>query len=63
MRVPWTARSSSQLIFNPEYSLAGPLLKLKLPILWVPFCEELTHWKRPQCWERLKAIEEGDRRG
>ena len=22
--------------------------------------EELTHWKRPWCWERLKAAEEGD---
>ena len=26
-------------------------------------CEELTHWKRPWCWERLKAGEEGDNRG
>ena len=23
------------------------------------WCEELTHWKRPQCWERLKAGGEG----
>ena len=27
------------------------------------WCEELTHWKRPWCWERLKAGEEGDDRG
>ena len=27
------------------------------------WCEELTHLKRPQCWERLKAGEEGDNRG
>ena len=27
------------------------------------FCEELTHWKRPWCWERLKAGGEGDDRG
>ena len=27
------------------------------------WCEELTHWKRPWCWERLKAGEEGDSRG
>ena len=27
------------------------------------WCEELTHWKRPQCWERLKAGREGDVRG
>ena len=32
-------------------------------ILWPPDVnEEPTHWKRPQCWERLKAgEEEGDR--
>ena len=32
----------------------------KAPILW---CEELTHWKRPWCWERLKTGKEGDDRG
>ena len=26
-------------------------------------CEELTHWKRPWCWEVLRAGEEGDDRG
>ena len=26
------------------------------------WCNELTHWKRPWCWEILKAGEEGDRR-
>ena len=26
------------------------------------WCEELTHWKRPWCWERLKAGGEGDDR-
>ena len=33
MRVPWTARRSNQLILketNPEYSLEGLMLKLKL---------------------------------
>ena len=29
----------------------------------VTWCEELTHWKRPWCWERLKAGGEGDDRG
>ena len=24
------------------------------------WCEELTHWKRPWCWERLKTGGEGD---
>ena len=33
LRVPWTARRSNQSILkeiNPEYSLEGPMLKLKL---------------------------------
>ena len=27
------------------------------------WCTELTHWKRPWCWKRLKAGGEGDNRG
>ena len=27
------------------------------------WCKELTHWKRPWSWERLKAGREGDHRG
>ena len=27
------------------------------------WCEELTDWKRPWCWERLKVGGEGDDRG
>ena len=27
------------------------------------WCEELTHWKRLWCWERLRARGEGDDRG
>ena len=27
------------------------------------WCEELTDWERPWCWERLKAGGEGDDRG
>ena len=30
------------------------------PVLWPP---ELAHWKRPWCWERLKAGGEGNDRG
>ena len=34
------------------------------PILWPPDVnEELTHLKRPWCWERLKVGGEGDERG
>ena len=35
----------------------------EVPILWLPHCEELNHWKRPWCWERLRARGEGDDRG
>ena len=27
------------------------------------WCEELTHWKRPWCWDRLRAGGDGDNRG
>ena len=27
------------------------------------WCEELTHWKRPWCWERLKVGGKGDDKG
>ena len=63
LRVPWTARRSNQSILkeiSPEYSVEGLMLKLKLPTL-ATWCEELTHWKRPWCWERLKVGEGNDR--
>ena len=64
LRVPWTARRSNQSIpreISPEYSLEGLMLKLKRQYL-ANWFEELTHWKRPWCWERLKPGE-GDDRG
>ena len=27
------------------------------------WCDKLTHWKRPWCWERLRAGREGEDRG
>ena len=63
LRVPWTARRSSQSTLkeiSSEYSLEGPMLNLKLQY-FSHLCEELTHWNRPWCWERLKVGEEGDR--
>ena len=42
---------------NPGISLEGMMLKLKLQYF---SCEELTHWKRLWCWERLGAGGEGD---
>ena len=65
LRVPWTARRSNQSI----------LKEIVLSLHWkdwcwswnsntlATWCEELTHWKRPWCWERLKAGGEGDGRG
>ena len=38
--------------------------KAETPILWPPHAkEELTHWKRPWCWEDWGAGGEGDDRG
>ena len=65
LRVPWTIRRSNQSILkeiSPECSLEWLILKLKLQYL-ATWCKELPHWKRPWCWERLKAGREGDDRG
>ena len=65
LRFPWTARRSNQSILKeiyPEYSLEGLMLKLKLQSL-ATWCKELTHWKRPWCWKRLRAGGKGDDRG
>ena len=62
---PWTARRSNQSILKEiglEYSLEGLMLKLKLQYFGY-WWEELTHWKRPWCWERWKTGGEGDDRG
>ena len=65
LRVPWTARRSNQSILKESV----------LNIHWkdwcwswnsdtlTTWCEELTHLKRPWCWERLKAGGEGADRG
>ena len=65
LRVPWAARRSNQ-----------PILKEISPgVHWKDWCwswnsntlatsyEELTHWKRPWCWEGLGAGGERDGRG
>ena len=63
--VPWTARRSNQSI----------LKEIRAGVHWkdwcwswnsnilAAWCEELTHLKRPWCWERLRAGGEGDNRG
>ena len=66
LRVPWTTKRLNQSI-----------LKETSPEYWKDWCwswswssntlatwsEELTHWKRPWCWERLKVEGEGDDKG
>ena len=65
LRAPLTARRSNQSVLkevNAEYSLEGLMLKLKLQPL-ATWWEELTHWKRRWCWERLKTGGKGSSRG
>ena len=65
LRVPWHARRSNQSILkeiSPGCSLEGLILKLKLQY-FATWYKELTHWKRPWCWERLRAGGEGNGRG
>ena len=61
LRVSWTARRSNQSI----------LKRISPGFLWkdwcwswnsntlATWCEELTHWKRSWCWERLGQEEKG----
>ena len=67
LRVPWNARRSNQSILkeiSPEYAV------LNKDGCWswnsntlATWCKELTHWKRPWCWVRLKVGGEADNRG
>ena len=64
LRVPWTAKRSKQSMLkeiSPEYSLEAWYWSWKSNNL-ATICEELTHLKRPWCWERLRAGGEGDDR-
>ena len=63
---PLDSRRSNQSILkeiNPEYLLEGLMLKLELQYFGPTWCKELTHWKRPWCWEGFRAEGEGDDRG
>ena len=64
LRVPWTAKWSNQSVLkeiSPEYSLKNCWSWNSNTL--ATRCKELTHWRRPWCWERLKAGGEGDDRG
>ena len=63
LRIPWTARRSNQSILkeiSPEDSLERWSWSWNSNTL-ATWCEELTHWKRPWCWETLTAGEADDR--
>ena len=57
LRVPWTARRSVLGVHWKEWCWSWNSNTL------ATWCEELTHLKRPWCWERLRAGGEGDDRG
>ena len=64
LRVPWTARRSNQSILKE----ISPIHWKDWCLSWnsnilATWCEELTHWKRPWCWERWRAGGEGDETG
>ena len=65
LRVLWTARRSNLSILkeiSPECSLEGLMLMLKLQ--YFGHLMQITdYWKRPWCWERLRAGWGGDNRG
>ena len=65
LRVPWTARRSNQSILkdiNSKYSLKDRCWSWNSNTL-TTWCRELSDWKRPWCWERLRVSGEGDNRG
>ena len=70
LRVPWTARRSNQSILkevNPEYSLEGRMLKLKLQyfghLLWRADSLEKTlilgkiEGRRRRGWQRMRQLD------
>ena len=65
LRGPWTARRSNQSILkeiSPDIHWKNWCWSWNSNTL-ATWCEELTHLKRPWCWERLKVGGEGDNRG
>ena len=64
LRVSWTSRRSNQSIpkeISPKYSFKDWCWSWNSNTL-ATWHKELTHLKRPWCWERLKAGGEGDDR-
>jgi len=63
LRIPWTERSPVHSKGNQSWIFIGRTdVEAEAPTL-ATWCKELTHWKRPWCWERLKARLEVGYRG
>ena len=63
LRVPWTTPRSNQSILkevNPEYSLEGLMLKLKLQY-FDHLMQRANSLEKTWCWQRLKPGEGDDR--
>ena len=54
-----TSQSQRKSVLNVHWKVSCWSWKSNSLATW---CEELIHWKRPWCWERLKAGGEGDGR-
>ena len=66
LSIPWTARRAKQSIpkeINPEYIHWKDWCWNWSSNTLATWCEDVTHLKRPWCWERLKAGGEEDDRG
>ena len=65
MRVPWTARSNQSILkeINPEYSLEGLMLKLKLLMRRADSLEKTLmlgkiEGRRRRGWQRIKWLDD-----
>ena len=66
LKVLWRARRSKPVNSNGNqlWIFIGRMdAEAEAPILWPPAVKRPIHWKRPWCWERLRAGGEGDDRG
>ena len=65
MRIPWTARGSNQFILrdsNPEYSLEGLMLKLKLQYFGHLMCRA-DSMEKTLMLGKIEGRGRGDERG
>ena len=63
LKVPWTASRSNQSILREMNIHWKDCCWSWNSSIVVIFCKQMTHWKRPWCWERSRAEGEEDVRG